>query len=108
MTVDAQRVAQMADAIEREMRNIGAWQATPLPEDKYDFRQAFAMDTMAFTQWLQFIFLERVRSLIASGGPFPTQSQVGVQAHRELHAQPEASALAELLSDFDALFNESR
>jgi uncharacterized protein YqcC (DUF446 family) len=105
MSVDVQRVVAMVDAIEQEMRSIGAWQATPLEEEKYAFKQAFAMDTMSFLQWLQFIFLVRVRSLIESNGPFPSNSQVGVQARREFDGQAEAYSLADLLGEFDALFN---
>ena len=99
-----QQVAEKLDAIEGELRRIGAWQSAPLSAEQYDFRQAFAMDTMAFTQWLQFIFIERVRSLVASGGAFPRSSQVGVQALREFDGQPEASDLTRLLNEFDDLF----
>jgi uncharacterized protein YqcC (DUF446 family) len=99
-----QEVADKIDAIERELRRIGAWQSAPLDAERYDFREAFAMDTMAFTQWLQFIFIERVRSLITSGGAFPRSSQVGVQAVRELDGQAEAADLIRLLNEFDELF----
>jgi len=56
------------DAIEAEMKRIGYWQSEPLDPDQYDFERAFAMDTMAFSQWnnprllagwLQFIFIPR-------------------------------------------------
>ena len=49
------RAAQKIADIEAEMKNIGYWSQEPLPEDAYDFRQAFAMDTMAFPQWIQVI-----------------------------------------------------
>lgn len=104
MSADPKKVAELADAIEREMRRIGGWQAEPLPEEKYAFKQAFAMDTMAYVQWLQFVFLVRVRGLIESGGSFPSTSQVGVQALREFDGQPEAHDLRDLLCEFDALF----
>jgi uncharacterized protein YqcC (DUF446 family) len=105
MSVDVQRVAEMVEEIEQEMRSIGAWRSTPLEPEKYEFKQAFAMDTMPFLHWLQFIFLVRVRSLIESNGPFPSSSQVGVQARRELDGQAEAYTLADLLSEFDGLFH---
>lgn len=102
---DPKKVAEMADTIEREMRSIGAWQAAPLSPEQYEFKEAFAMDTMAYVQWLQFVFLPRVRSLVESGGPFPSRSQVGVHAVREFDGQPEASGLSSLLCRFDDLFN---
>ena len=95
--------AKLAE-IEQEMKRIGFWQDQPLRPEQYEFRQAFAMDTMAFSQWLQFIFIPRVREIIATGGQFPTKSQVGAQAVREFDTWPDAGNLVSLLSEFDALF----
>ena len=67
------------------------------------FKQAFAMDTMTFVQWLQFIFLPRVREAVKSNS-FPTSSSVGAQAVREFDGDPEADQLITLLSEFDGLF----
>ncbi|HEV3040721.1 MAG TPA: YqcC family protein [Candidatus Angelobacter sp.] len=99
-----ERAAQYADQIEAEMRQIGMWQAEPLRPEQLDFKEAFAMDTMTFAQWLQFIFLNRVREAIASG-EFPSGSSVGAQAVREFDGQHEADPLITLLSEFDALFD---
>jgi len=93
-------------AIEAEMRRMGIWQEEPLPPEAYDFRAAFGMDTMAFSQWLQFIFIPRVRSIIEEGGKFPSESHVGTQAIREFDGVPEASSLVSLLVEFDGLFND--
>ena len=92
------------DAIENEMKRIGLWQAQPLSKAQYDFHQAFAMDTMTFSQWLQFIFIPRVRSIIESEGQFPNSSSVGVMAVREFDGLDKAAQLTSMLSEFDALF----
>jgi uncharacterized protein YqcC (DUF446 family) len=101
---DPKTVERHLDAIEAEMKRAGLWQSEPLPEDAYQFRQAFAMDTMAFSQWLQFIFVPRVRQIIGTGEAFPSTSMVGAQAVREFDTVPEAGELVRLLSEFDALF----
>jgi uncharacterized protein YqcC (DUF446 family) len=98
---DPTLVKQRIDAIEAEMKYIGYWSDMPLPPEAYNFHQAFAMDTMAFSQWLQYVFVPRVNQLVASGGPFPTRSQVGAQAVREFDGANEASRLVSLLSEFD-------
>jgi len=90
--------------IEVEMKRIGYWSPDPLPEEAYGFHKAFAMDTMAFSQWLQFILVPRVRQIIEEKGTFPTQSMVGAQAVREFDGDENASRLVSLLSEFDALF----
>ena len=85
------------------MRKIGMWQDQPLRPEQMEFEQAFAMDTMTFSQWLQFIFVPRVREAVASG-EFPSSSSVATQAIREFDGDDTASHLITLLADFDALF----
>jgi uncharacterized protein YqcC (DUF446 family) len=97
-------VIRYADRIEHEMRRIGYWQNQPLPPEQMQFKQAFAMDTMAFTQWLQFVFLPRVREA-AGSKQFPSSSSVGTQAVREFDSDPNAGNLTTLLAEFDALFD---
>ncbi|HVZ41117.1 MAG TPA: YqcC family protein [Candidatus Kapabacteria bacterium] len=97
------RLQQLADAIEAEMRSAGMWQEEALPDEAYRFRAAFAMDTMAFRQWLQFIFLPRVRAIVAERGELPGQSFVAAQAVREFDGMDSAVHLESLLSDLDAL-----
>ena len=99
-----ENVARYADEIEGEMRSIGMWQDQPLPPEQLNFKQAFAMDTMTFTQWLQFVFLPRVREAVAAN-EFPSSSSVGAQAVREFDGNADADRLITLLSEFDALFD---
>jgi uncharacterized protein YqcC (DUF446 family) len=99
-----QEAIRYADLIEAEMRRIGYWQEQPLRPEQMQFTQAFAMDTMTFTQWLQFVFLPRVREP-AAANEFPASSSVGTQAVREFDGDPDADNLVTLLSEFDALFD---
>ena len=75
-----QRVEQRLTEIESEMKQIGYWQESALPAEAYDFQLAFAMDTMAYSQWLQFVFIPRVRSILESHGEFPASSRC--ECHR--------------------------
>ncbi|MBK8270360.1 MAG: YqcC family protein [Planctomycetes bacterium] len=89
------------------MKRTHMWQDRPLPPEAYQFRRAFAIDTMAYSQWLQFIFIPRVREIIAGKGQFPSVSHVGAQAVREFDGMEEAGELVSLLCQFDALFNRN-
>lgn len=102
---DSQKVLSKLEQIEREMQQIGLWQESPLETGQYDFRAAFAGDTMSFPQWLQFIFIPNVKRA-AESAKFPASSQVSVRAVREFDGMGEASRLIELLSEFDALFSK--
>jgi uncharacterized protein YqcC (DUF446 family) len=97
-------VAAKLDEIEEEMKRIGLWQEKPLAPEQYNFTSAFAMDTMSYDQWLQFIFVPRVRGTISASGKFPASSSVGAQAVREFDTVPNAARLVTLLSEFDRLF----
>ena len=99
-----QNATRYASDIEAEMRRIGMWQEVPLDPRQMKFKEAFAMDTMTFAQWLQFIFLPRLREAIAANS-FPQGSSVGAQAVREFDGYPEADGIITLLSEFDALFD---
>ncbi len=85
------------------MKRIHLWQAGPLETEQYDFKAAFAGDTMSFPQWLQFIFIPNVKRAAAKEN-FPSGSQVSVKVVREFDGMDEASTLIEYLTEFDALF----
>src|SRR5271155_3420084 len=99
-----QLVGQRITAIEAEMKSIGMWQAPPLPPAAMNFHKAFAIDTMAYSQWLQFVFVPRVNQLVATNGKFPSESNVGIQGIREFDGDNKAANLVTLLCEFDALF----
>jgi uncharacterized protein YqcC (DUF446 family) len=89
--------------VEREMKQIGYWQSEPPAPGAIRVRSAFAVDTMAFSQWLQFIFIPRVVSIVDTGGEFPAKSSVGAQAGREFDGDDKAARLVESLCELDAL-----
>jgi uncharacterized protein YqcC (DUF446 family) len=87
--------------IEAELKGLGWWQEERPPEEAFNFTMAFAMDTMAFPQWLQFVFIPRVNELIEARGSFPASSMVGAHAVREFDGVYEADRLVGLLTAFD-------
>jgi len=94
------KVLEKVREIETEMQQIGLWQSEPLKPEQYQFHAAFAM---SFGQWLQFVFIPKVKEAVQAS-QFPTKSQVGVQAVREFDTLPAASHLVTLLCEFDSFF----
>lgn len=105
MPVDSRlhHAADLMLTIERAMRDGGLWHdQTPTPAAMAS-RTPFCADTLAFTEWLQFIFIPKMRALIESGGPLPQQSAIAVMAHQKLeHRRGRAELLAQLEA-FDAM-----
>ena len=105
----AARLAALAphiDDLEAELRRIGRWQATPPPPERMNFTQAFGMDTLAFTEWLQWVFVPAARSMLAGERPLPESSMVGVHSWREFDGDDEARMLCSILTRVDTAVNE--
>lgn len=67
-------------------------------------RTPFCADTLAFTEWLQFIFVPRMRELIENDGPLPAASGIGVMAEAKLTGDSAAERrVIEVLAAFDRL-----
>jgi uncharacterized protein YqcC (DUF446 family) len=96
----------MIAEIEAEMKRIGYWSPEAPPPEAYSFQKAFAMDTMSFSEWLQFVFIPRVHQVIDEKAPFPQNSMVGAQAIREYDGNDTADHLVDLLLSFDRLFTK--
>ncbi len=105
MPLKPETVLSQLARIEAELQGMGWWQSKPLQPEQYQFTRAFAMDTMSFSQWLQFIFIPRVKES-AVEGKFPLKSQVAAQAVREFDGYPQATRLVALLAEFDELFGK--
>src|SRR5690349_21150325 len=74
--------AEYADRIEQELRALNAWQAQSPPPEAFESETAFFADTMSFYQWLQFVLIPRVRTIVEQRGKFPAKSQVGIRSPR--------------------------
>lgn len=101
----SQEAAVAVDEVERLMREAGVWEPAPLPPAALRFSAPFGADTMSLEQWIQFVLVPRVRSLVPSNGPWPDSSQVSVQALSTLRSSPARGALIAALCRLDRVFN---
>ena len=75
-----QQVQQLLQQLELEMKTVGLWQETPPDPHKLLSTQPFAVDTLAFHQWLQFIMIPRMQALIVAQRALPTEMAVSPMA----------------------------
>ncbi len=101
------RVYALADQlllIERELRALGWWsESSPAPEALAS-PEPFCVDTLALEQWLQWIFLPRMKLILESDSALPQAS--GILAMAEVaYAQrgEEVAGLLAALGEFDRL-----
>ncbi len=73
-------VAEILLDVEYELRRLELWERQSPPAEALASTQPFAVDTLTFPQWLQFIFIPRLHSLIEAEQPLPTTSGVAPMA----------------------------
>ncbi len=90
--------------IERELRVQGWWaEQAPSPRALAS-QQPFCVDTLAFEQWLQWIFLPRMKSLLEADATLPSVSGIQPMAEQVYGEHSErARGLIRLLGEFDRL-----
>lgn len=99
-----QRIVDVLLELEAEMRVLGWWEEKKPPSSALASQQPFCVDQLAFEQWLQWVFLPRMKTIIETGQPLPTQSAIFEYAEECLrhHGRRSAHLLA-LLKRFDEL-----
>ena len=99
------RLGELLQLLEREMRAQGRWETSPPPAAALASTQPFAVDTLDFDQWLQWIFIARLRELLSLQMPLPAECAVRPMAEEVYHADDEAATrLICLLGEIDVLF----
>jgi uncharacterized protein YqcC (DUF446 family) len=102
----AQRLllAEQLRLIEGELRQLGWWSVTSPTAQALASEQPFAVDSMEFEQWLQWLFLPRMQQILTAGGALP--GACGIQSMAEMVLVDRASqarTLLALLGEFDRL-----
>lgn len=96
----------LLEAIEVELRRQDVWLPMPPSVEAMASTTPFCMDTMAFSQWLQWIFVPRVQAIIDSGGCLPKGSNIKSYAEEALAIERlEGEKLLLIIEQFDQLMS---
>ena len=110
--MSATSLALIADQlllVERALRVQGWWEASAPSAQALASEQPFCVDTLDFSQWLQWIFLPRMKAIIETGADLPAVSGILPMAEQVYGAdRREAAALLKALGDFDRLITANR
>ena len=97
-------VADLLLLIERELRQLGLWSELMPPAQALASGAPFCVDTLALDQWLQWIFVPRMKDLIEGGQALPAVSGIAPMAEESYkHDLPRYKELIAHLSRFDQL-----
>ncbi|MES2823511.1 MAG: YqcC family protein [Pseudomonadota bacterium] len=73
-------VAELLANVEKELRGLHLWDSVQPSVEALASTQPFAIDTLNFPQWLQFIFVPRLNFMIEQQLPLPNKSSVTAMA----------------------------
>ena len=98
------RIADVLLEVEAILRTSGKWDTFRPPQGALLSSRPFCIDTISFEQWLQWIFLPRMKQILEYKKPLPTKSAIFVYAQEQVHKEdPPAGKLLSLIKRFDDL-----
>lgn len=95
--------------LEAELQVQQLWSSTPPSPKALESTMPFMYDTLQLHEWLQWVFLPRLRALIEAQGQLPHQSHIHPLAEHEWQERQDFDKrrLLELLEGIDASLNGS-
>ena len=70
------RIAEVLIDIEAQLRQHGLWDKVVPTREALASDQPFCVDTLTLPQWLQFIFLPAIYTMMEEGQPLPARSGI--------------------------------
>lgn len=93
-------LAQLEDLL----KQYQLWQNEPIDNYALNSTVPFCHDTMAFEQWLQFVFIKKMSLLIEQQQPLPSNMSIAPMAEIMLSKSTGGDEIIELLKEIDNLF----
>lgn len=101
---------QLADLIleiEAEMRTLGLWEEQSPPGEALASSAPFCFDTLAFTQWVQWMLLPRLVRMVEESQAWPQRSEIAPLAEESFKELTQnTDRLLALMKEFDELINQ--
>jgi uncharacterized protein YqcC (DUF446 family) len=100
------RIADVLLEVEASLRLHGKWDEYEPNSNDLSSTFPFCMDALKFEQWLQWIFLPKMKATIEQTKPLPEQSAIFEYAEECLQKNdPSTDSLLKLLKIFDDLIS---
>lgn len=99
-TQEYNALKQLIVHLESALRAAQCWSANPPSKKALASQQPFCIDTLSFDQWLQFVLIPKINTLIAQGKALPPESNIAPLAKQVMSQHVE---VVETLAAIDAL-----
>ncbi|XKM13796.1 YqcC family protein [Orbaceae bacterium ac157xtp] len=91
------------NAIEQELKRINLWQNQPPKPEAFNSEQPFALDIMQAHEWLQWLFLPRIRAIMDAKGEIPRNFSLHPYFEEALKDEDDIQHLLHLIKQLDEL-----
>jgi uncharacterized protein YqcC (DUF446 family) len=99
-----ERIANVLLEVEAALRDGGKWETAKPPAEALHCEMPFCIDILGFEQWLQWVFLPRMRQILKQRRPLPRKSSIFPYAEEYLDKNdPATSRLLHHIRCFDEL-----
>jgi uncharacterized protein YqcC (DUF446 family) len=97
-------MAALLRELETALRHAGLWEFAPPQPAALESAQPFCVDTLELSQWLQWMFLPRMRALLDARAALPAECGIAAMAEMTYPGRHETSLLRviEVLRAIDA------
>ncbi|MCP4956210.1 YqcC family protein [Photobacterium aquimaris] len=97
---------QLLAQLENRLQHHQYWETiAPEPQSLASI-EPFAIDTLACHQWLQWIFIPKLRYLITHNLPLPTQFAITPYVEEAMKNQPGMADIVVTVREIDQLFKD--
>lgn len=106
MAHDIQAIVAKLDSLEAQLQELGLWggSAKQPSVQALSSNSPFCLDTLEFHEWLEYVLIARLKSMIASGQPLPENMMIHTYAQEKYRGQWSTyRSLIGLLKELDDL-----
>ena len=82
-------VKKLLSELEAELRRQNLWESAPPSSHQLSSTEPFCVDTLSLPQWLQWIFIPRIKAIMDGGGVLPSNCEIAPYAEQVLPEVPE-------------------
>lgn len=101
-----QQCEQLLDELEQVLNNHALWQATPPSTERLASTEPFAVDTLACHEWLQWVFVPKMRALIDTERALPRNFEISPYVEEAMKEHAGHGDVVAVVVRIDHLFSE--
>lgn len=100
-----QTLAVLLTCLERELTRLGYWQDTSPSASALASCEPFSIDTLSCTEWLQWVFIFKMRYLIENQMTLPPPFAISPYVEMALNGVSDQQDLIQATKNIDVFFN---